>query len=200
MFRSFRVAAAAATLAVGSALTAAPAAAQQAWNFALSGATETPPVATPGTGFGTATLTGNMLRVQASWSNLLGLTTVAHIHCCTGTPFAGTAIVATPTPSFPDFPTGVQSGTYDRTFDLTLPGSFNAAFITASGGTVALAAQRLIAGMNAGTAYLNIHTNLHPGGEINGFASVVPEPGTYALVAAGLAGIGAAARRRRQRA
>jgi hypothetical protein len=48
--------------------------------------------------------------------------------------------------------------------------------------------------------YLNVHTVSFPGGEIRADLAVVPEPGTYALVATGIAGLGLVARRRRQRA
>jgi len=51
------------------------------------------------------------------------------------------------------------------------------------------------AGLESGTAYLNIHTNLFPGGEIRGFLHIVPEPQTFALVAIGI--IAVALRRRR---
>ncbi len=53
-----------------------------------------------------------------------------------------------------------------RLFDLTLASSYNSAFITAHGGTVAQAEADLIAGLLGGQTYLNIHTNLFPGGEI----------------------------------
>ena len=57
------------------------------------------------------------------------------------------------TPTFPGFPLDVTSGTYANSFDLTLASSFNPAFVTASGGTVAGAEAALAAGLDAGTSY-----------------------------------------------
>ena len=68
----------------------------------------------------------------------------------------------------PGFPLGVTAGTYTRTFDMTDPASYNPAFVTANGGTTGAEAA-LLAGLQAGQAYLNIHTTMFPGGEIRGF-------------------------------
>lgn len=158
----------------------------------LSGPGESPPNASPGTGFAVVTVNdvANTMRVQASFSGLLGTTTASHIHCCTTVPFTGTANVATTTPSFPGFPLGVTSGTFDNTFDMTLSSSYNPAFVTASGGTVALAEAALFAGMAANDTYLNIHTTVVPGGEIRGFlVAATPEPGTFVWAGAVVAAL-----------
>src|SRR5437870_1618268 len=81
----------------------------------LSGPAESPPNASPGTGFADVFYNdqGHTLQVEATFSGLLGTTTASHIHAPTAIPFAGTAGVATQTPSFVGFPLGVTSGTYD---------------------------------------------------------------------------------------
>ena len=186
------------------ALAALPLAAHEVeYQATLSGAAESPPNASPGTGFADVTIDLDLatMHVEVSFSGLLSTTTASHIHCCTAVPGEGTAIVATTTPSFPDFPAGVMSGTYDRVFDLSDAATYNPAFITANGGTVSGAMNALLAGLDAGQAYLNIHTVEFPAGEIRGFLAEVPapipEPETYALMLAGLAGVGLVARRRK---
>jgi hypothetical protein len=149
----------------------------------LIGANEVPPVASPGTGTDLVTLDtiAQTLTVQEAFSGLLSGTTASHIHCCLPSPFMPgvNEIVATTVPAFPGFPLGVMSGTYGpMTFDLTMASSYNPAFITAHGGTVAGAEAALEAALVAGETYINIHTTGDPGGEIRGFLSAVPEPAT----------------------
>ena len=164
----------------------------------LNGATEVPPNASPGTGFATVTFDDvlNTMRVQVTFSDLLGLTTASHIHCCTAVPDAGNAGVATTTPTFTSFPTGVMAGTYDHTFDMTLASSYNPAFV-ALHGTVAGAEAFLLAGMLADESYLNIHSSFAPGGEIRGFLHEVPEPASLLLLGTGLSAAALRARKRR---
>ena len=143
------------------------------------------PTISPGTGTSLVDYdnVAHTLRVQVTFSGLLGNVTASHIHSATAVPGTGTAGVATTTPTFTGFPSGVTSGTYDHTFDMTLSSSWNAAFITNNGGTPASAEAALASGLAAGKAYLNIHTSQFAGGEIRGF--LVPEPGTLVLAAAG---------------
>jgi CHRD domain/PEP-CTERM motif len=167
----------------------------------LNGPSESPPNASPGTGFAEVgyDTTAHTLHVHVTFSGLLGTTTASHIHSATAAPGIGTAGVATTVPTFPGFPLGVTSGTYDNTLDLTLLSSYNPAFVTANGGTATSAETALALGMASGEAYLNIHTTVVPGGEIRGFlqpAATIPEPSTLGLLALG--GIALAGWRRRR--
>ena len=165
----------------------------------LDGPSESPANASPGIGFATITIDSilNTLRVQVTFSGLLGTTTASHIHSPTPSPFTGVAGVATTTPSFAGFPLNVTSGTFDNTLDLTLASSYNPAFVTANGGTTASAETALLAGIATGEAYLNIHTSVVPGGEIRGFLVAVPEPATLGFVGLALAVLLVFGRRRR---
>ena len=185
------------------ALFAAPVTANAAilvYQAVLNGPSESPPNASPGTGFAIVTIdnVANTININDSFSGLTSGTTASHIHCCTTVPLTGTAIVATTTPNFPGFPLGVTSGTFNNTFDLTSTSSYNSAFITANGGTTATAEAALLAGIAAGQAYLNIHTGQFPGGEIRGFLTAVPEPATWAMLITGFGLVGAMMRRRRR--
>lgn len=170
------------------------------YSAALSGPAEAPPNSSPGIGFTTVTLdtTGNTMRVQVSFSGLTGNVTAAHIHGATAGSFTGTAGVITQTPTFTGFPAGVTSGLYDNTFDMALSSSYNAAYITANGGTAATAFAALQTAMQDGKTYLNIHTSTFGGGEIRGFLTPVPEPGAIGLL--GLASLGLMSRRRAHKA
>ncbi|MGE3108913.1 MAG: CHRD domain-containing protein [Phycisphaerales bacterium] len=160
----------------------------------LSGLNEAPPTPSSGSGFSTLTIDtlANTMRVEANFENLLAGVTACHIHGATAVPFMGNAGVMTPTPTFPGFPSGVTMGTYDMTFDMTMASSYNPAFVTANGGSVAASFAALISAVEGGRAYLNIHSTQFPGGEIRGF--YVPGPGAAAVLALG--GLVAARRRR----
>jgi hypothetical protein len=159
------------------------------YSATLNSANENPANSSLGTGAALVTvdLDALTMQVQTTFSGLTGTTTAAHIHCCVNPP--QNAGVATPVPTFPGFPAGVTSGSYDNTLNLALSPSYNPAFVTANGGNVDGARNALLGGLDAGRAYLNIHTSFQGGGEIRGFLAAVPEPGTWALMIAGLCGL-----------
>ena len=145
-------AAGAVLLIVALALTQTAHADPQIFLATLDGVSESPPNASPGTGITRVTIDimAHTMRVEATFSGLTGTTTASHIHAATATPFTGTAGVATQTPTFSGFPLGVTSGSYDSTFDMTALASYNAAFVTANGGTAASAEAALFSAIIAG--------------------------------------------------
>jgi len=170
----------------------------------LTGAGEVTDTGSPGLGSVLVSYepSQHVMGVLAAFTGLTAPTLAAHIHCCIDPP--GAAGVATAVPTFPGFPSGVTSGSYDRSFDLTDPMSYNPAFLLANGASTAMAELALTNGLAGGRAYFNIHTTAFPTGEIRGFLnavgtpSAVPEPTSLVLLATGLVGA-VTVRRFRQR-
>jgi hypothetical protein len=154
----------------------------------LSGSEETPPNSSPATGSITVTFLSaqpNQLMIHEVFSGLVAPNTAAHIHV--GPPGVAGPIVL----PFTGFPTGVTSGTYDAVLtdaDLTPGGGIN---------TFA----DLIAAIEAGDTYANIHSTMFPGGEIRGQlppSPAVPEPASFTLAGLGALGLIAARWRKRR--
>jgi hypothetical protein len=178
---------------------AAPASAQTTptYRAVAVGALESPPNASPGTTLVTIEIPGRQLLVDMPFRDLLGTTTGAHIHCCTADPFTGNASIALP---FTDFPTDVRAGDYSMAFNLGSDATYEPAFLAANGGSAVGAAAALLAGIESNEAYINIHTNAYPNGEIRGFlvAAPVPEAAEWAMLGVGVAGLLWLSRRRPQ--
>lgn len=128
----------------------------------------------------------NLLTISVGWgsgygfTDLTGAASAGHIHAITGT---GTA------PATFLLNGGVSIGLN------SLPGFVGNANMGGYSGSVAIATS-LVESLFDGRLYLNFHTSVYGGGEIRGNLVPVPEPGTYALMLAGLAGIAVAARRK----
>jgi hypothetical protein len=165
----------------------------------LSGANEVPANASPGTGAVSVTLdtTAQTLLLSATFSGLTSNDVAAHIHCCA--PLGTNAGVATTLPAFAGFPLGVINGTFSATFDLTQASFYNPAFVTLQG-SLAQAEATLIAGIENGQTYFNIHTINFGGGEIRGQLSAVPLPAALPLFASGLGALGLLGWRRKRKA
>src|SRR6476646_10235573 len=75
----------------------------------MDGPSESPANNSPGTGFTQVTYdsVAHSLAVHVVFQGLSGNTTASHIHSATTVAFAGTAGVATTTPTFAGFPLGV---------------------------------------------------------------------------------------------
>jgi CHRD domain/PEP-CTERM motif len=145
----------------------------------------------------------NTLAITTTFAGLSGNTTVAHIHCCTAAANmgnAGVALAGGAGGSLISFPVGVKGATYNQNFDLGLNSVYGLTFFNNNGATANGARDALLGAFMSGKAYFNIHTSpTFGGGEIRAWitpTTVVPEPGTWGLMALGLAGVAAAARRR----
>lgn len=177
------------------------------YSVLLTGPSEFPVNASPGTGSGSVVYddVAHTLGLQVDFSGLTGTTTASHLHAPTAISGLGSeaqasaamnAGVATTTPSLVGFPLGVTSGSFSNTLDLTLATSWNPSYVTANGGTTAGAESALAAALVAGKSYWNIHTNLYPGGEIRGFPTLVPEQATLLLCGLSALALGGITRRR----
>ena len=136
----------------------------------LDGLQETPPVATSGTGYATITLDDvtNQFTMTGTFQDLIGTTNNGHVH---GPAPAGT-------------PAGVMFGiTFD--FGVTSGNMSHNGVITA----------QQTADILNDLAYINIHTNSHPGGEIRG--QIIPEPSSLIILAVGGGALVVARRRRK---
>jgi len=179
------------TAVLGIVFATVPMSAATIFSTTLSGANETPdPVPSTGSGSALVTLVADILNVSITYTGLSAPGTAAHIHCC------GVGISAPIAVPFTTFTTGVTSGTFSASYDLTSTASYSTAFLMANGNTAASAEAALIAGLNGGLTYANVHSTAFPGGEIRGQLAAVPEPAT-ALLAGGVLAALALLRRRR---
>ncbi len=162
------------------AATLPAAAATFSFSAVLAGSNEFPTNASTATGTTLVTFDDvlNNVTVNVTFSGLSTNASAGHIHCCAA----------------PGVNVGVAMGF--TSFPANTSANYNAVLTVFSGANTFAS---VLAGANAGLAYVNVHNSNFPGGEIRGNLAPVPEASTYAMMLAGLAAIGAIARRRQAR-
>lgn len=136
--------------------TPTSAVAQQALGAALNGLEETPAVSTNGNGVVRAVISadGTSINFVLIYFDLEGAVTDAHIHL--GQAGVAGGVVAFLCAGCP--PAGAVSGTITAAEVLNVP----------SQGIAAGEIGELVRAMRRGATYVNVHSSLHPGGEIRG--------------------------------
>lgn len=157
------------------------------FNAGLSGANEVPPSGAAATGLATLFYNDNdsVLTTDDSYSltlgafGLSGIATGMHIHAPAPVGANGPVVVNLANSPFMALNSG---GT-----------------LLIGGTNVLPPSSSFLSQLQAGLAYINVHTALNPGGEIRGQltqVSAIPEPSTYTMLLAGLGLIGVMVRNR----
>jgi hypothetical protein len=148
-----------------------------------------PGVSTTATGQSTVSidLATNLLTFDAAWTGLsaVPLTGGLHIHCCV--PTAPGNLQLSLALTIPLVTTGSSSET------VLIPDALTPGFRNMHG---AASLDDFLAGLAAGTAYVDIQNAQFPGGELRGTLVPVPEPTTISLLITGLMGLAMRHRRR----
>ena len=131
----------------------------------LTGAQESPPIASTATGSGEVILNAaqDMITVDLIWDGLVGgPASAAHIHCC-APPGTNAGVLF----ALSGVPSATSGAIPEQTFAVT---------------------SVQVTELEAGLMYFNIHDAAFPGGEIRGqiLPAATPEPASFALLAFGL--------------
>lgn len=182
---------------VAAALSAPSHAVQIVYTASLAGTNEVPPNASQGSGNASVVYdsVAHTLTVSYSFADLGSGLADGHIHCCTG-PDSNVGVAV----GFTGLPLGATSGSdSSEVYDLTSAATFRQPFIDSfAGGVADDAEEALVAGLNSGLAYFNLHSELIPSGEIRGQLAPIPEPRIAAMLLMGLGVLGLASRWRRR--
>ncbi len=136
--------------------------------FALSGDNEVPPNASPATGSGTVTLDGAMVTLTGSFAGLTGNYRFSHIHGGAAGENGGVVVTLMATVD-----TDMRGGTFAADMNMfTVRPSFADS-------------------IRAGLAYVNVHSDAFPGGEIRGQIGTEAPLMTVTLADARAQGVGA---------
>ena len=177
--------------ATAAALLVLPLAAQATvyqFNANLTGTQQVPTNSAAGTGvatlfyndFGTLSTADDTFNFSMSAFGLTGTATGFHIHAAA--------------------PAGANSGVVVNLAAAPFLSLNGGGTLLVGGNNVSVTNTSLLGNLQSGLAYVNIHTAAFGGGEIRGQliqVATVPEPSTYAMLAAGLGLVGFVARRRR---
>ena len=129
----------------------------------LNGASEVPAVVSNGMGTGTFTLSSSstMVTYNITATGLSGNATLSHIHVG-ATTVSGPIVLPFPSSAIVNGAGG----------SVTVSGTFTSADVVPQASPPINNLDDLLAQMRAGSTYANIHTALHPGGEIRGQISL----------------------------
>jgi hypothetical protein len=179
-------------------------AATYSFNAVLNAGNEVPPVSSPATGLatlvyddlGTPTMTDDTYDFAMSVFDLTGPATAYHIH---GAAAEGeNAPVRVSLDAAPFVSLNVGGSLLVGGNDIVAPASIPAT-VSPPGPNPGYPAMSFLEMLQGGLAYVNVHTAAFPGGEVRGQllqVTAVPEPGTWAMLLAGIAAIGTIVRRR----
>ena len=149
------------TLAVATLVSTSMALAQSTFQAILTGAGESPTNNSAVTGLGTLVLNAapTQITVDESWSGLSAPASASHIHGPAGVGTNAAVLFA-----FTGVPAATSGAIPEQVFSIT---------------------PQEVGYLFSGLLYMNVHDANFPGGEIRGQLSLIPEPGTLALLGLG---------------
>ena len=179
-------------------------AASYSFNAVLNAGNEVGTVSSPATGlaslvyddYGTTAVTDDTYDFSMSVFGLSGPATAYHIH---GAAMAGeNAPVRVGLDAAPFVSLNVGGSLLVGGNDIAAPVTIPAT-VEPPGPNPGYPAMSFLELLQGGLAYVNVHTAANPGGEVRGQllqVTAVPEPGTWAMLLAGIAAVGSGVRRR----